>query len=270
MSALRKGCLCVGMLVALAIPVLGQEAPGATPSSLEKAIKLSEDGYWEEAVVELEGLLETGTLKRNQRSQARRVLAEAYISLRKNTEAVAVYTQILRDDRNFGMRSLGEDPPNQLLQNFGQALLQVRDEDLRAQEEQLSRTTGWSAMLRSAAIPGWGQRYLGYRARSYFLLAVNGLAAYQVYYRNSNFRDSRDNYDNAPEGADFDQLYDDYERKADLADLALGIVATAWLANMLDAAVLNPNIQRPTSSAQAILVQPRSTDGMQIAYVRRF
>ena len=270
MSALRKGCLCVGMLVALAIPVLGQEAPGATPSSLEKAIKLSEDGYWEEAVVELEGLLETGTLKRNQRSQARRVLAEAYISLRKNTEAVAVYTQILRDDRNFGMRSLGEDPPNQLLQNFGQALLQVRDEDLRMQEEALARTSGWGAALRSVALPGWGQRYLGYRARSFFHLGVSGAAVFYAYRSNSSFRDSRDAYDGAEEGADFDDLYDDYTRKADLADLALGIVATAWLANVLDAAVLNPNIERPTAPSQAILVQPRPANGMQIAYVKRF
>jgi len=270
MPALRKGCLCLGMLMALAVAAMGQETSGAMETSLTKAIKLSDDGYWEAAVTELEGLLGTGTLSRGQRSQARRVLAEAYISLRKDAEAVAVYTQIIRDDRNFGMRSLGENAPAQLLKNFGQALLQVRDEDLRAQEEQLSRTSGGAAMLRSVVLPGWGQRYLGYRARSYFHVAVSGAAVFQAYRSNSSFRDSRDKYDNAPEGADFDQLYDDYERKADLADLALGIVATAWLANVLDAAVLNPNIRRPTAPAQAILVQPRPANGMQIAYVRKF
>jgi len=270
MSTLRKGCLCIGILMAMAAATTGQEATGAIATSLERAIQLNEDGDWEEAVTELTGLLETGTLGRARRSQARRALAEAYISLRRDAEAVSVYTQIIRDDRNFGVRSLGDNPPAQLWKNFGQAALQVREEDLRMQEEALARTSGGGATLRSLVLPGWGQRYLGYKARSYFLMGVSGAAVAYAYRSDSSFRDSRDAYDNAEEGADFDELYDDYTRKADLADLALGIVATAWLANVLDAAVLNPNIERPTPPSQAILVQPRPDNGMQIAYIERF
>ena len=270
MSAVRRACLGVGILLALAAAATGQEATEAVGASLDKAIQLNVDGYWEEAVAELEGLLGAGTLSRGQRSQARRVLAEAYISLERDADAVGVYTQIIRDDRNFGMRSLGENPPAPLLKNFGQALLQVRDEDLRMQEEALARTSGWGATLRSLALPGWGQRYLGYKARSYFHLGVSAAAVFYAYRADSSFRDSRDAYDGGKEGAEFDELYDDYTRKADLADLALGIVATAWLANVLDAAVLNPNIERPTAPAQAILVQPRPADGLQVTYVKRF
>ena len=149
--------------IAAVLLLVGSSRTGAADldAELNQAIQSYQDGEWETATGALGKLLETGQLSQSQRSRARQTLAEAYIAQGQEERAVEVYKELVRDDRTFNMRSLGEEPEARLLRPFGQAVLEVRDEELRAMEAQLGNTSHKAAFLRSAALPGWGQRYQG-------------------------------------------------------------------------------------------------------------
>lgn len=238
---------------------------------LAKALQLHQDGEWESATQVLNHLLETGQLTRSQRTQARQALAEAYVFLKHSDQAVEVYKQLVRDDRTFNMRSLGEDPDARLLWPFGKAVLEVRDEELKALETQYSQTSRRSALLRSTLLPGWGQRYQGYRWRGHVMLGlVVSSVAYAVVSEQS-FRKARDYYDQAPittTREEFESLYNDYDNKATLADLALGVASSVWAANVLDAAFQRPALVRPLHALQLGPIPGRA--GMQVALVAKF
>ena len=82
-----------------------------------------------------------------------------------------------------------------------------------------------------------------------------------------SYRDARDAYDNAGVGADFDKLHAEYSDKADLADLALAVVAAAWLLNVVDAATQGPNITTPPSG---LSLAPAPDNGLQVVYRTSF
>lgn len=236
-------------------------------AALANASRLVEDGDFEQSVRELSALLEQVELSTGQRTLARKTLAEAHMNLRQHEEAVQVYKQIVRDDRTFNMRAFGEDPPAIFLKNFGQALLEVREDERRALEARLSRTSRAGALLRSAVLPGWGQRYQGYRNRGYMMVGFTAASIAYAVVVDQSYRDARDAYDGAGVGADFDGLYADYSDKADRADLALGIVAAVWLLNIVDAASQGPNITGPPSGLGLL---PGREGGVQLAYRSRF
>ena len=182
---------------------------------------------------------------------------------------MAAYKQIVRSDPSFNLRSLGENPDTVLLKNFGQALLEVRDEELKAREEQLRRSSGTGALLRSAVLPGWGQRYQGYSRRGYAMLGLTGAAAAYAVVAERTYRKARDAYRKAPLGADFDKFYEEATRKGDLADLSWGIVAGVWLFNVVDSVFQGPDVSRPRSAAFKVQAPARG-DGLLAIYVRRF
>ncbi len=237
-------------------------------AELEQALQLHQDGEWEMAVQELEGLLATDQLSQGQRKRARQTLAEAYIFLKQEAEAVRVYKQLVRDDRSFDMRSLGENPEARLLRPFGQAVLEVRDEELKALEAQYSQVSRGAVFLRSALVPGWGQRYQGYRWRGYVILGVAASSVTYAVVAERAFRRARDDYQGARADADFETLYDTYTRKADLADLALGIAGAIWATNVLDAVFQRPAIPRAPVSLE--LQAPPGSAGLQVALLKRF
>ena len=225
-----------------ASPAWSQEA------SLDEAIAQFYEGEWEHSIGAMNQLLEDTSMPLEERSTARKFVALGFILLGRDEEAVGVYKQIIRDDPAFDMEALaleGGETPVEAVRFFGQAILEVRQEEIRAREAQLSRTSRRSAMLRSAILPGWGQRYQGYRGRSFVMLGTTAVAAIYAISAENSYQTAKDDYDKARPGADFEDLYDEYIRKADQADVALGVLAAAWLFNMLDTVFQGPNLERP-------------------------
>lgn len=233
-------------------------------TELGQAVQLYQDGEWEASTQALTHLLGTGQLSKSQRTQARQTLAEAYISLRQPELAVEAYKQIVRDDRSFNMRSLGEDPDARLLRHLGQAVLEVREEERRELEAQLSKVSRRAALVRSAALPGWGQRYQGYKWRGHVMLGLTLSSVAYAIVAEKDFRKARDGYEDAR--GDFDKRYDQYTSKADRADLALGIVGSLWVANMLDAVFQRPALPRVGLSLELKPIRDRV--GLQVAFVQ--
>ena len=180
--------------------------------------------------------------------------------------ALAVYKDILRDDADFDMEDLGMDgeaPPPEAERYLGQASLQVRQEEIRSRQAQLSRTSRPQSLLRSTVLPGWGQRYLGYRNRGYFMLGLTVATIGYAVVADQQYRDAKDAYRGAADGAEFEGLYRDFRDKSNRAELAWGFVGAAWLLNMVDAAAQGPNITRPNLAVSG-------ARGLQVVYRKQF
>ena len=214
---------------------------------LQQAIDRFYAGEWEQATRALRDLLEQGHLSRSEAAQARKFIGIGYILLGQEEQAVEVFKELVRENPDFQMQDLaieGDEPPAQAVRYFGQALLEVRQEELKAWEARLSKEWRRGALLRSAFLPGWGQGYKGYRIRGYVLAGLALSSAGYAVWADLSYRNARDAYEKAPEGSDFESLYDDYQKKADRADLALGAVGVVWGLNLIDAAIQGPNITR--------------------------
>ena len=149
-----KSILIVGVIALVAvIPALAEEEP------LEQAIAQFYTGEWEQSIGVMNGLLENDSMELREQSRARKFIALGYILLGRPDEAVEVYKQIVRDDPAFDMDALtiqGGETPDEAVRYFGQALLEVRQEDMRTREAQLARTSRNGAILRSIVLPGLG------------------------------------------------------------------------------------------------------------------
>ena len=256
------------LLAALAAPGQAQENP---EDVLNRAIALADEGEWEQSIGLLEDLLSNPKrLGVSKRMQARKYLGINHILLGSEEQAVTVFKDLVREDTAFTMDDLavdGDTPDLEVVRFFGQALLEVRREELEARQAQLDLTSRRGALMRSALLPGWGQRYLGYRARSYTVMGLTAAAIAYAVVSETNFRRVRDDYRNASTGAEFDQLFEDYRTRADRADLALGAVAVVWGYNIIDALVAGPNLLRPSEKT---LVLRRMGDGVQLSLIRNF
>ena len=239
-----KTSIVAGVIALMTVsPVLAEE------DTLEQAIAQFYTGEWEQSIGVMNKLLEDENMELREQSRARKFVALGYILLGRPDEAVEVYKQIVRDDPAFDMDALtiqGGETPDEAVRYFGQALLEVRQEEMRAREAQLSRTSRKGAILRSVVLPGWGQRYQGYKGRSYVMLGVTAVAAIYAVTEESSYQTAKDDYDKARPGADFEDLHDEYSRQSDQADVALGILGAAWMFNVMDTLFQGPNITRPS------------------------
>jgi tetratricopeptide (TPR) repeat protein len=239
--------------------------------SLDAAGSLFEQGDWERAMAALNQLLEAGALSRQERSRARKFVGVGHVLLGEEEKAVEVFKELVRDDPDFGMAELALDDEEHLtagVRYFGQAILEVRQEELRAYEVRLRQTSRRGAFLRSAVLPGWGQRYQGYRNRGWTMLGMVGASLGYAALAERSYREARDAYDEAPLNADFDALYEDYVDKADRADLALGIFGAVWLVNVIDAATQGPNISR--SQVGLKFRETADRRGLQLIFLKAF
>lgn len=262
----RPRALAVGLLALVVFLAASHaQAQGSVSAALKEVTDRFDAGFdagrWQAAAADLQGLLDSGSLSRVQRSEARKYLAQYHMLVTKDNQlAVEVYRDLVADDPSFGMGDLAlrgrGDPPAIVLRLFGEAMLKWRQEELERRHAALSATSRGGAMVRSTLLPGTGQFYQGYRGRGYGMIALTGAAVAYAVVSDLNFRSARDDYDNAAEGEDFDRLYRDYETAANRADIALGVVAAAWVYNVLDAALSGPNISGLSKSVAA-RVQPR-------------
>ncbi|MFH1567630.1 MAG: hypothetical protein ABIL09_06470 [Gemmatimonadota bacterium] len=244
--------LAAALLVGSATAALAQA--GSPP--LAQAIALFDAGQWERAMVEMDTLLASGFLSRSQRSQARKYLAIGNLLLGRDDQvAVGLFKDLVADDPYFGIAELAEtpgtEPSSAILRLFAEGQIRWRQEEQDRREAKLRATSRLGAMVRSTALPGTGQFYQGYRGRGYGMIALTGAAAAYAVLTELDYRAARDDYGQAPEGADFDRLYRDYDNAANRADLALGVVAAAWVYNVLDAALSGPNLSGPSKSVAA-------------------
>ncbi len=261
----RRVGTVVAAVVMVATPLLSQDSP------LQKAIAQFYEGEWEGSIGAMNVLLADDSMALDEQSMARKFVALGYILLGRDAEAVSVYKQIVRDDPSFDMDALsieGGETPEAAVRFFGQAILEVRQEDMRTREAQLARTSRRSALLRSALLPGWGQRYQGYRGRSFVMMG--GMAAAAIYAVSTEraYRTAKDDYEMARPGADFENLFDEYTRKADQSDVAIGILGAVWLYNVLDTVFQGPNIERP--SGGLFLWNGPGEQGLRMSYRVRF
>ena len=271
MKRVLRIALAIGTVIACAIPanVAAQEA-----TNLESAIVQFNEGEGEESARGLHTLLESERLSIPERTTARKYLAWIHILGQGEDgeeQAVKVFKDLVSEDASFGMDDLSieeGDPPALLVRSAGRAVMEVRHEELMRREARLATTSRNQAFLRSAIIPGWGQRYSGYRGRSFAMLGITAGAVVYAISADNSFRTARDDYEGAAEGAEFDKLYDNYKNKGDTADLALGIVAAAWALNLLDATFSGPNLAGLELAAGNSRLE--DSHGMQLAFVKRF
>jgi len=241
------------------------------PNDLAGAIESYEQGEWEFAAQVIEELLESESLSgQAERTEARKYLGWNRIRIGDKDGATEAFKDLTREDRLFDYSNLsleGEEPPPRVIESFGRAVVEVRKEEEERRLLALSQTDRGQAALRSAAIPGWGQRYQGYKGRSYaMLVAAAGAAAWAIT-ADRSYRTARVDYDDAGPSADFDGLFSEYSNKSDTADLALGVFAAAWALNLLDAASSKPNVGGLTAMATPPIGRGQ---GMHLALVKRF
>ncbi|NKB70762.1 MAG: hypothetical protein GKR89_27140 [Candidatus Latescibacteria bacterium] len=237
----------------LAGPLLAQD------NFLEQGRLLFEEGEYPASIAALENFLATAAPTKTERVQARKYLATAWIMEGQNDQAVGVYQALLRDAPEIDPANLGLpgfSQPAGVFESFSFALTKTLQEERQKRVTRLQGTTHWRAFWRSSALPGWGQRYQGYRQRGYAMLGLTVATVGYAAFAEWTYREARDEYLQAGPGAEFDPLYRRYQDRADRADLALGFVAAAWLFNVIEAAALEPNIVQP---AAQLSLQPGPT-----------
>lgn len=239
----RMAMLLLAVLM-LCSGFMGRAGAQEADEDLQRAVALYENGDWEQAAGALEGLLDQGRLSQTGRTEAFKTLAFTYILLDDQANAVETFKEIVREDPEFDIDSLGGDEASaDVVRYFGQAVVEVLHEEREKYRATLMGTSRIRASLRSMLLPGWGQLYQGYTQRAYVMMgAALASGAYAVL-AESAYRTARDEYTGASAGSDFNRLYDDYTRKADRADLALGLLGAVWLLNVIDAATQGPNVR---------------------------
>ncbi len=218
----------------------------AQAATLDQALDLFRAGQWEQSVEELESLVEQGTLTGPDLIQARKYLGICYMIFEKDEQAKAVFKQIVRDDPSFytdDLRLEGGELLDEAVRIFSQGVLEVRREEIEARQARLNQTSRLGAFLRSAAVPGWGQRYQGYARRGYLILGAAAASIGYAVIAERSYTDARNAYHSAGTDADFNRLFRDFEDKGNQADLAQWLVVAAWALNMIDAGSQGPNIQ---------------------------
>jgi hypothetical protein len=198
-------------------------------------------------------------------------MALGHILLGQGEPAVEAFKRLVRQDADFGMTDLGlggQEPPPEAVRYFGQAILEVRQEEIRAREAQLIKTSRKGALLRAAVVPGWGHYYQGYRGRGFMTLglAVGSMAF--AGWAEATFRKARDEYEQAGIGDDFEKLHKTYKDRADRANLAFGVVGAIWVLNVLEAVAQGPNIAR--SPGGLALHSMDEGQGVRLVYRREF
>lgn len=275
MSAFRTTELLVpfAVIIAASIAVVPKESHSEDSSQqVKRAVSLYLDGEWETAVPALGGLLAAGELSREDRLEALKYLALAHLKLgtaKDKEDAVTAFGKLVRESPRIDtdvLRTPQETEVSPLvLGAFGRALIEVRNADIDARNAMFSRQSRGATLLRSGVLPGWGQRYRGYKNRGYMMLGLAITSAAYAAGVERDYRNAKHAYEDGKEGDSFEDLYGDYNRKADRADLAFGILGAVWLLNVVDAAIQGPNI-----SEGIILSTSGSRDGLQIACNVRF
>ncbi len=143
---------------------------------------------------------------------------------------------------------------------------------------ELSPKTGIKAALRSAVIPGWGQRYTGQKGKGFLLSASFVASALVLLNEDTEFRDRRDEYESRlseyDNAVNRGETYTDLSRRYTLLTraqtkaydaesrrrISAGIVVGVWGLNVIDALLFSSS-ERATFSIKGLSVAPTSDNG---------
>lgn len=265
----KRSIFTLTILVILSVVPVAAQSPS---ERLSQAIQAHENGDASRAIPVLNELLASGSLTSSEVSQARKYLGLGHLLHEDEAAAVTVFKDLVGSDPDFTMNDLAlsyEDAPDEYaVRFFAQATLEWRQEQLQRQRERLESTSRSGVLARSLVLPGLGQRYQGYRGRSWAMLGLTGAAVAYAVIADNSYRDAKDAYDGGQIGDDFEGLWRDYSDKADTADLAVAIVGAVWALNLVDAALSGPNL----SGLESVHVAPlrSSPGGMQLALRKEF
>jgi tetratricopeptide (TPR) repeat protein len=234
--------------------------------ALRHAIALSDSGEWEQAVTALQHLLDSGGLSQEEQTTAWKILGLTYLSLGRRDQAVIVYKAMVRHNASLDMTVLGEEAPVEAIRCVGQAVMEVRHEEIERRRAQLRRVSRGGAVLRSTILPGWGQRYQGATGRGYLMAGLTVASATSATMAQRAYRQARQQYRDASTGSDFDALFDRSERKGNTANRAWRLVGGIWLLNIVDAILQGPNLTGP----DVVITTPTPSEGVHIVYRTRF
>jgi hypothetical protein len=240
-------------------------------TALETALGLFQKGHWETSRDLLEALMGQDELQGNERTQARKYLGICYILFEEHAKAKSIFKRIIRDTPSFGidtndLRTQEGELIDEVVRVFSQGIMEVRREEIQTRQEQLNRTSRLNALVRSAALPGWGQRYQGYAQRGYWMLgAATASIAYAVVTERA-FRQERRAYRTDDPEVDFERRYQDAKDSSRRANLAWRLLGAVWLLNMIDAGSQGSNIQ----NAQGFSLAPQGDAGIQLVLQTRF
>jgi hypothetical protein len=178
--------------------------------------------------------------------EVHKYLAFNFVAQRKQELAQKEFRTALRFNPSL---QLGEEAV--IAPKLRRAFMAVRDNTLQKAYRSSRRHT----LIRSLALPGWGQVYRGARVRGYAYMATQaGLLAGTLLSVRS-FIQARNDYTgfdadealaiyaqrNAMEDvkAELNDRYDRYRTKGQQANLMIGLFAGVWAVNMIDALILS-------------------------------
>jgi tetratricopeptide (TPR) repeat protein len=232
---------CLGLWIAPG-SILSQEA---ARDALDAAIKLYDQQQFKEAAQELSAMLkEYRTMGHPVLMEVYKYLAICHASLggeKQEQSAKENFKRALRLNPDLFLEEAEYSP--KITRVFGLARAELDNELRRERNAQLWRTTRVGAGLRSMVLPGWGQMYRGYKTRGWVLLGATFASGVALSLAERAYFDAQDQYDRAGQGADFRTLSADVEKKADAITTWGYVLAAAWTYTLLDALILNPNIQ---------------------------
>ena len=213
----------------------------------EEGVTLYEDGEYGASVALLGALVSLDeVVDPALAADIHKYLGFNMIAQRKQKLAQEAFRSALRLNPRL---QLGDDAV--IAPKLRRAFLSVRGNTLQKSQSRIRRQT----LLRSLAIPGWGQVYRGSKIRGYgFMAAQAGLAA-GIALSVRSFVKSRDDYHRfsvedalqiyttsnsvAEVRRELDLRYERYRSSAGRANLMIGLFAGLWVANLFDALVLS-------------------------------
>jgi hypothetical protein len=221
-----------------------------TNVDVEEGIRAyTEQGDPREAIRRIGGALDAGNVSAATRARAHMYMAHAFLAL---TDTVSALPHIQGAVAVFPCLLPAPDlAPPQWVELYEQA----RPRDAQCEPKVLAAT------LRSALIPGWGQRTLGRPAASnYFFGFTVGAAASSVFfYTRADQRYSE--YQKSSDFLEVAQLYDDAERARKLALAIGGGAVTLYLWNLVDAALSGSAYDRAIADTRSLAVSPMIVPG---------
>ena len=202
--------------------VAGLSVPAAD-AELTAIERLFDEGEWEQALQKLQALLKDDQLMHHQHIRALRTLGKLHLLLGDEDLSVLAYRKLMEVQPLYFqqpsklLRDLGftqEEAPELLKRIIGRSSMEVIEKthvlDNMVTARRLMTRSRRDAFLRSVALPGWGQRYMGHHRRGNILLTA---AMYSLVFA-----------------------------ALDNSDHSRGLAAGIWSVNILDAIFTGPNI----------------------------
>ncbi|MBT3604283.1 MAG: hypothetical protein HOE48_07040 [Candidatus Latescibacteria bacterium] len=162
--------------------------------------------------------------------------------------AILDYIFVLDREARKGVLDLDTDDAYEQTRNQLAVLRKVE------RQRNLSSTTLMGAAGRSLVFPGWGQLYRGHRKRAFAFMGATAAAAIYWFVADKAYQTAYNAYRSTRVGElnlegrsgtttdafPFRERFENAQAKASRANMALGILASVWLAGVFDHVIVGP------------------------------